>query len=154
LTQSHDVVVINLATLASADRPAAARDALVRLASLRGTTGRPHWILVEKAHLALPVELTPEGPLGDPTGLVLVTVHPERVAPAILQRITLALAVGDRPSAALNDFAAAAGLAAPIPAAAAKLAPGSALAWDLSEGRAPEPVEIGGAKDSRRSNAA
>jgi hydroxymethylpyrimidine pyrophosphatase-like HAD family hydrolase len=152
LPLSDGLLVLNLAAMAPAERGQAMREALLALLGLRDRLGRPHWILIEKAHLALPTELAPQATLAEAGGLFLVSVHPERIAPWILKGIDLALGVGDAPAEALADFAAAAGRALPPAAASDALASGRALAWQRSGERGLERVAL--TEPPRRSDAA
>jgi hypothetical protein len=142
LPLSDGILVLNLAGMAPAERGAAMREALLALVALRARLGRPHWILIEKAHLALPAELAPQGALHEVGGLFLVSVHPERIAPWMLKGIDLALAVGEAPAKTLADFAAAAGHPLPGTAAASALPAGRALMWQRGTVPAIERVEL------------
>jgi hypothetical protein len=89
-----------------ADRPAFFAALAPRLEELRARTGRPHWIAVDEA--------TPAAGRGAPVdarhaGLLLVTVHPEHVAPALLAEVGTVVAVGAAPADTLAAFAAAVG---------------------------------------------
>jgi hypothetical protein len=64
---------------------------------MRAATGRPHWILVDEAHHLLPrardtvsTTLPQELP-----ATILVTVHPDAVAPEALALVETILAIGD-----------------------------------------------------------
>jgi HAD superfamily hydrolase (TIGR01484 family) len=153
LPLSDGVLVLSLAAMPPAERGAAMREALLALVALRGRLGRPHWILIEKAHLALPAELAPEAALHEVGGLFLVTVHPERIAPWILKGIDLGLGVGDAPAKALADFAAAAGHGLPQTGAPSGPPSGRALAWQPGGERGIERVELA-EQPRRRSDAA
>jgi hypothetical protein len=65
------------------------------------------------------------------TGLVLVTVHPGHVAPAILADVSLVLGVGRDPAETLREAAQALAVAAPAveQGGSPELQPGEALAW-------------------------
>ena len=152
LPSGDGVLVLDFADVPAGERPGAMRASLLDLMACRARLGRPHWIMVEKAHLALPRELAPEPALAAAKGLFLVSVHPDRIAPWLLRRVDLALAVGDAPGAALAAFASGAGLPAPRSAGAA-LAPGSALGWQPAAGSETVRLELG-RPGSRRSDAA
>ncbi len=130
-------VVINLLGLPNADRPAYFARLLKALQELRTRTGRPHWIAVDEAHYQLPVEWNADalGLSGMMHGLLLVTVHPNHLAPAVLQQVNVVVAVGDEPEQTLAAFAAAVGAPAP---AAPSLWPGwgEAVVWRRPAGSA------------------
>jgi hypothetical protein len=97
---------------------------------LRLETGRPHWIVIDEAHhllpstwasasVALPQELA---------GLLLITVHPNQVAPMILTSVNVVIAVGESPQQTLRTFSQAIEQSPPqVPPV--KLERGEAIAW-------------------------
>ena len=87
---------INLLGIPLQDRPKFFDGLLPRLQELRARTGRPHWILVDEAHHMLPPAWRP-GTLTQAKelpALMLITVHPEHVAPAVLGAVELVIGVG------------------------------------------------------------
>jgi hypothetical protein len=97
---------INLLGVKAADRPAFFQAMLARLQELRSKTGRPHWIILDEAHHLLPAALdsatmTIPQDLGS---LVLVTVHPDHVSPAILRSVNGIVAVGPEPRGVIKQF--------------------------------------------------
>jgi hypothetical protein len=88
------------------DRPAFFAALLPRLQELRSKTGRPHWIAIDEAHHLFPASWQP-APLTLPRdlgGVLLITVHPERVARSMIQAVDTALAVGGSPGETLRSF--------------------------------------------------
>jgi hypothetical protein len=74
---------------------------------MRLRTGRPHWIIVDEAHHMFPAEPGP-GAAHVPPGMrniVLITVHPDHVAPAALRDLDIVVAVGASPDKVLQAFA-------------------------------------------------
>jgi hypothetical protein len=130
LEQPNRNVVVNLLGLALAERPAFFSRLLPGLQDLRSRTGRPHWIVVDEAHHLLPapsdlVSVTLPRTL---SGMMLVTVHPEHVSPAVLASIDIVLAIGRSADETLRAFGEAVG--APPPATLPGTAgPGEALVW-------------------------
>jgi HAD superfamily hydrolase (TIGR01484 family) len=107
------------------DRPAMFAALLPRLQEMRSRVGRPHWIVLDEAHHLLPASwqaapLTLPRDLG---GVLLLTVHPDRVSPAMLAAIDTVLAVGDSPLETLKPF-----LAGREPPRV-RLEPGEVLCW-------------------------
>lgn len=92
-----------------ADRPEYFAQLAPRLQAMRMRTGRPHWLVVDEAHHLLP------GHWGHrPQHMrecVFVTVHPDRLAPAVLATINVLVVVGASPGRTLHEFAAASGSA-------------------------------------------
>jgi HAD superfamily hydrolase (TIGR01484 family) len=130
LEQPDQYAVANLLGVKLEDRPGFFEALLSRLQELRRRTGRPHWIVVDEAHHMLPplwgpaaLALPPE-----PTGLLLITVHPDQVAPAALAAVDTVIAVGEAAGDIIRGFSRALGRPAPsLPRV--RVNPGQALAW-------------------------
>ena len=109
---------VNLLGIPLADRPEYFGRLLPSLQAMRTRAGRPHWIVLDEAHHMLPADWGHVG-RASPQRLgetVLVTVHPEHVAPLTLSLIDIVIAVGPSPDKTLNSFAAAAGQTVTWPA--------------------------------------
>ncbi len=105
-------------------RPALFASMVPGLQEMRSRLGRPHWIVVDEAHHLLPGSWP--APLTLPRGLggvLLITVHPDRVSPAMLAAIDTVLAVGESPLETLKPFLA--GREPPH----VRLDPGEVLCW-------------------------
>ncbi len=138
LSQPSQNVVINLLGIALEHRPPFFAGLLPRLQELRATHGRPHWTLIDEAHHLLhsswdPAELTVPQVM---RGTLLITVHPESVAPAVLSVIDMVIAIGEAPERTLANFSKAVGQ--PPPAIApVELLPGEAIGWLRRTSRTP-----------------
>ena len=100
-------LAVNLLGLPLQDRPPFFSQLIAGLQALRARTGRPHWIVLDEAHHMLPqswghVSSVLPSHLGE---AILVTVHPDHVAPAVLAPIDLVLAVGEAPERTMEKFA-------------------------------------------------
>jgi 3-deoxy-D-manno-octulosonate 8-phosphate phosphatase KdsC-like HAD superfamily phosphatase len=131
-------VGVNLLGLTLEDRPLFFSQLIPSLQALRARTGRPHWIVLDEAHHMLPQSWGHTGSalprkLGE---TILVTVHPEHVAHAVLAPIDIVFAIGHSPARTLGQFADAIGRPLPWPKELAHV-PGSVVAWFVSEGRVP-----------------
>jgi hydroxymethylpyrimidine pyrophosphatase-like HAD family hydrolase len=130
LEQPKRNVVVNLLGLGLDERPAFFSRLLPGLQDLRSRTGRPHWIVVDEAHHLLPapsdlVSVTLPRTL---SGMMLITVHPEHVAPAVLFSIDVVVGIGRSAADALRAFGEAVG-EEPPPALPSTSGPGEALLW-------------------------
>ena len=98
--------VFNMVGVALADRPAMFLTLLSRLLELRASTGRPHWIIVDEAHHLLPANWLPVVPSlpQQLNRLVLITVHPAAVSPAVLETVKLVVAVGPEPATTMKEI--------------------------------------------------
>jgi len=136
-------VIVNLLGLPLDERPLFCAMLLPRLVELRARFGRPHWIVVDEAHHVFPKDWqATNAAIPDALdGLVLVTVHPRHVAPAILAGVSLVLAVGRDPAETLRESAEALAVRKPR-VGSVDLQPGEALAWYAREGGAPVPVRV------------
>src|SRR5262249_42437192 len=135
--------VVNLVGLPIVDRPSFLLALLPRLQELRARVGRPHWLVLDEAHHLLPAPWQP-GTVGLPQalgGVMMITVHPDMVAPAALGAVNTVVAVGSEPEAVFRKFAAAVG-AAPPAVPARPLEPGEGLLW-RRPGRGGGPVRPG-----------
>jgi hydroxymethylpyrimidine pyrophosphatase-like HAD family hydrolase len=96
---------VNLLGIPLADRPLFFAQLLPNLQAMRTRTGRPHWIVLDEAHHMIPAEwshldkLLPHK-LGE---TVLVTVHPNHLAPMTLSLVDVAIAVGRSPRDTLKQ---------------------------------------------------
>ena len=80
-----------------ADRPAYFEALLPRLFELRARTGRPHWIVLDEVHHLAPATQTTATLPQSMQAAVLVTVHPDQVAPSALKLVRTVLTVGAKP---------------------------------------------------------
>lgn len=138
LEQPNRNVVVNLLGLGLDERPAFFSRLQPGLQDLRSRTGRPHWIVVDEAHHLLPA---PSDLVSVPrtlSGMMLITVHPEHVAPAVLFSIDVVVGIGRSAAEALRAFGEAVGahLPATLPATSE---PGEALLWRRRP-TAPDPI--------------
>src|SRR5215468_3357703 len=138
LNQPSQNVVINLLGIALEHRPPFFAGLLPRLQELRATRGRPHWNVIDEAHHLLPTSWDP-AELTTPQvmrGTLLITVHPESVAPAVLSVVDLVIATGEAPERTLANFSKAVGLPPPeLPPV--ELNPGEAIGWFRRTSEAP-----------------
>jgi hydroxymethylpyrimidine pyrophosphatase-like HAD family hydrolase len=98
---------INLLGIPLDDRPSFFAQLIPNLQALRARTGRPHWLVLDEAHHMLPHTWGHTGAVL-PLKLhetLLVTVHPDHVAPAALAPIDVVLAIGYSPERTLAKFA-------------------------------------------------
>lgn len=101
---------INLLGISLNDRPGFFAQLIPNLQAMRARTGRPHWLVLDEAHHMLPdtwghAESALPRRLGE---TILVTVHPDRIASAVLAPIDIAVAIGSAPEETLERFARAA----------------------------------------------
>ncbi|MGH7928458.1 MAG: phosphoglycolate phosphatase, partial [Candidatus Binatia bacterium] len=102
---------VNLLGIPLPHRPEYFGHLFPNLQAMRMRTGRPHWIVLDEAHHMLPLDWGHVG-MALPQTLgetLLVTVHPEHVAPMTLSLVDAVIAVGHSPEKTLKGFADASG---------------------------------------------
>jgi HAD superfamily hydrolase (TIGR01484 family) len=110
LRHPKENLVVNLLGVQLDGRPRYFAKLFPQLCQLRDETARPHWILIDEAHHMMPPEWATTASLPQQLqGTILVTVHPEHVARAVLETIATVVAVGPDPAATLRSFCAAVG---------------------------------------------
>jgi HAD superfamily hydrolase (TIGR01484 family) len=134
LNRPESSAVVNLLGLPLDQRPAFFVELLARITELRRSSGHPHWLVVDEAHHMLSANdlMLPEPVLRLPKGLLLITVHPERLASEVLKQIDTLIVVGATPRDMLAAFAERTGVQAPT-LAPGPLPPGEAVFWRPSE---------------------
>lgn len=98
---------VNLLGIPLDDRPDFFAHLIPSLQAMRARTGRPHWLVVDEAHHMLP-RTWGHAAAVLPQRLqetILVTVHPDHVAPAILAPIDVVVAIGHSPEKTLEELA-------------------------------------------------
>ena len=112
-------VVISAQALSAAERPVFFRQLLPEITSLRASTGRPHWLVIDEAHHLIGAErgdvrtVLPE----NITDTIFITVHPDAVAAEALQNVHYVLALGEDANATMAMSCRAIGAARPPDAA-------------------------------------
>lgn len=129
---------VNLLGIPLEDRPGFFAQLVPSLHAMRSRTGRPHWLVLDEAHHMLPstwghTASTLPRRLGE---TILVTVHPDHIAPAVLAPIDVVVAIGHSPEKTLDKFARASNQALVWPAGLS-YQPGHVVTWFVGEGRPP-----------------
>lgn len=142
LANPRQNVVVNTLALQLGERPAFFADLMPELVSLRATTGRPHWLLIDEAHHLMPRSRDSESLAlsRDMPATVLITVHPEAVSADALQLVDTVFALGPQADRIMEEFCTIAGEAPP----AALPVPGreTVLYWHRRQGGPAELVEV------------
>jgi len=129
-------VVLNLLGVALEHRPELCAELLTGLAELRARTGRPHWLVIDEAHHLLPSSWEPAAEVPKRQhGTLYVTVHPESLAPGVIETIDTVLAIGEHPEQRIVDLCTIANRRVPTLDPVERLPTGQALLW-----RAGDPV--------------
>lgn len=143
LASPSENVVINLLGVRLEDRPGFFAKLLPRLQELRVRTGRPHWIIIDEVHHLLPREWKPsDAAIPRQFGeTLMITVHPDMVAPGVLSEVNTIIAVGDDPAATFKGFAKPLKLKVPK-VTNGTLEPGQVLLWKRGSRTAPLKVDV------------
>ncbi|WP_337175291.1 HAD-IIB family hydrolase [Paludisphaera sp.] len=143
---------VNLLAIDLKDRPSFSDQLIPRLQDLRAHTGRPHWIVVDEVHHLMPAAWQP-APLVLPkqaSGMLYITVHPDAVAPALLESVDVLLAIGRKPEETIRLFCETAGIPEPKGLEPTELERGETLAWFVKEDRPPIRVKTAPPKVQQR----
>lgn len=135
-------VAVNLLGDPRADRSKRSDELLLRVQEHRAGSGRPHWLILDEAHHLLPAEW---GPVPESTpraieGILGVTVHPDRIAPAFLEVIDELVVVGSEPAETIASFAKAARISGP-PDVPGSLEADEALVWHVDRSGGPQRLD-------------
>lgn len=136
LAKPEQSAIVNLVGIAMDDRPRFFDVLMPRLKSERSAVGRPHWIVVDEAHHFAPRQASGDAatPAMGQTNLVFITVHPEHVSRAWLQRMDAVVIIGVSPAETMAELATALGVPPPREKPA-PLPPGEALLWWPRDGK-------------------
>jgi Helicase HerA, central domain len=109
LLQAATNVVINTQCLSVRDRPSFFVRMLPQVSLLRAKTGRPHWLVIDKAHHLLPASRDDVAHIlsKDAPAAIFITVHPEAVSPDALKSVEVVVALGEDANAVISQFCAA-----------------------------------------------
>ncbi|MBX9792317.1 MAG: HAD-IIB family hydrolase [Pirellulales bacterium] len=143
--------IVNLTGMKIPDRPPFFLSLLGPLFQLRTHTGRPHWLVLDEAHHLMPADWgPPAGVLPEQLhNLLLITVHPDLLSPALLGRIDTLLIVGANTAGTLKSFCEAAG--ADVPSyAVPELEPGELLMWSCRGDSPPVKMRVHICRTERR----
>src|ERR1700676_5365261 len=110
---------------------------------MRTRTGRPHWLVMDEAHHLVPASWEPGASIlnQDFDRMILITVHPDLVAPAILSLVHAVVAVGQSPETTLRQFCQVVG-EPEVRVPATKLDPGEVLFWRRQTGVPPLQIKV------------
>lgn len=151
LAHPTENVVINLLGVRLEDRPGFFASLLPRLQELRVKTGRPHWIVIDEVHHLLPRDWKPSDTtiprqFGE---MLMITVHPDWVAPGVLSEVNAIIAVGGEVDATFGGFAKALRIKPPK-IADGDLEAGQVLLWQRGSRTKPVKLDVTPAKAERR----
>jgi hydroxymethylpyrimidine pyrophosphatase-like HAD family hydrolase len=151
LNKPDQNAVINLLGVKLDDRPWFFLSLFARIRELRARTGRPHWLIVDEAHHAIPANWRPtDQNLPERLeGVVMVSVSPNLVAPSVLRALDTLIVLGDKPREMLREFSDAHRLpaVAEVPEA---LEAGTALLWNKTADGPPTLVRVEPSRTERR----
>ena len=134
--------IVNLIAVKLQDRPRYFASLFGKLQEKRLRDGRPHWVVIDEAHHLLPSEWAPAPAVaaGQMANLLLVTVHPDHVSPAVLHEVNVLAIVGKEPVKIAEEFAKTVGIQTPsIPES--DLPPGQLALWMRDSNRVIESIQ-------------
>ncbi len=130
--------VISLFATAHDKQPAVFAEILQAVREHRGSTGRPHWYIVDEAHYPLPAKWEPvkELHLDKLSSVMYITAFIDRLPESLLDSIDLFVAIADRPMKYLHEFCALVGAEKPELAEPSDQQEHRAVAWWRNSDRA------------------
>jgi hydroxymethylpyrimidine pyrophosphatase-like HAD family hydrolase len=133
IVRSGKSVVISLLAVPQPDRPAFAHRLIARVNEVHASVGRPHWLIVDEAHHALPSQSEILASVDPQPSTLLITTRPELIAPRALAAIEIVIAVGDEPGATIASACSILGLPPPSePVVLDHAHTGTAVLWRRS----------------------
>jgi hydroxymethylpyrimidine pyrophosphatase-like HAD family hydrolase len=143
--------VINLLGVKLSERPWFFLSLFSRVRELRARTGRPHWLIVDEAHHAIPANWRPtDQNLPERLeGVLMVSVTPSLIAPSVLRALDTLVVLGDKPREMLHEFTDA-NRSEPADDVPEALEAGTALRWSKSQGGAPTVLRVEPSRTERR----
>lgn len=136
LLQAGINVVINTMALNINDRCRLFADLVPAIHELRAKSGRPHWVLIDEAHYAVPSLRKTRQPTSlTGAGAIIVTVDPGSIDPVVLRETNAMIAMGSMAPQLLANYAHIIGIQPPEDVA--MLASDEFLFWSRST---PQPV--------------
>jgi len=151
LNKPDQNAVINLLGVKLEDRPWFFLSLFSRVREMRARTGRPHWLIVDEAHHAIPASWRPtDQNLPERLeGVVMVSVSPNLIAPSALRALDTLIVLGDKPRDMLREFTDASRMPAmaDVPEA---LDAGTALLWNKTANTPPTLVRVEPSRTERR----
>ena len=151
LSNPESNAIVNLTGLKIPDRPPLFLDMLSPLLQMRTRSGRPHWLILDEAHHLLPADWQPpEGVLPEQfQSVIMITVHPELLTPAMLQRVDALMIVGDNAEEMIATYCEASGVDCPE-FDPPQLETGEVLLWFKGANKPPMKVAAYPCKTERR----
>jgi HAD superfamily hydrolase (TIGR01484 family) len=129
-------VVVCILAVPLSDRPGFFKKLLTALMDLRKNTGHPHFIIMDEAHHLVPAATAdsffnfPE----DFKNFMVITTNPGLISPAFLQRVNIAIIMGELPDRSMAEFASLITAPMEIPENI-RLQKGEALVWRKDQER-------------------
>lgn len=87
-------VVVNTLGVDLKERPAFFVQLATKLISLKASTGRPHWLIVDEAHHLMPAAQNNTSISLPKEGTLLITVHPDEIAVDALKALNVIITLG------------------------------------------------------------
>lgn len=143
--------VVNLLAVKLNDRPWFFMSLFARIRELRARTGRPHWLIVDEAHHAMPTNWQPtDQNLPERLeGVVMVSVTPNLIARSMLRALDTLIVLGEKPREMLREFTDA-NRSEPVDLPIEALESGTALMWSKSAGGAAAVLRLEPSRTERR----
>lgn len=87
-------VVVNTLGIELKERPSFFIQLAPKIASLKASFGRPHWLIIDEAHHLIPVMQNNNSISLPKGGIILITVHPNEIAVDMLKTLNVIITLG------------------------------------------------------------
>lgn len=87
-------VVVNTLGVELKDRPSFFIKLAPQILSLKASTGRPHWLIIDEAHHLIPAAQNHISIQLPKDGTILITVHPDEIAADALKALSIIITLG------------------------------------------------------------
>jgi phosphoglycolate phosphatase (TIGR01487 family) len=87
-------IVVNTLGVELKERPSFFLQLAPRLVSLKGSTGHPHWLIIDEAHHLMPIAQKDISVSLPKEGTILITVHPSEVDVDALKALSMMIILG------------------------------------------------------------
>jgi HAD superfamily hydrolase (TIGR01484 family) len=130
--------VVDLRSVAVAERSSVFLALVAHLERLRATSGHPHWLIVDDADHLLPSGMPPESLVlpAELDRVALITESPRKLSSVVLAKVNTLAVVGEHPERTIGEFCEAVGRPAPM-VPQEPLAVGDVLYWRLDSAMGP-----------------
>lgn len=103
LKDSQHNVVVNTLGIDLKDRPSFFVQLAPKLITLKGSFGRPHWLIIDEAHHLIPADHRNSSIALPKEGIIMITVHPKEIEVSALKTLDVIITLGPQAAEILKE---------------------------------------------------